>query len=206
VIIFLGLIDHPWRPTVCTESEARSIVGPEGAKVLLGVVEGAWRDYLDEGKARHRSTRAAIVWDYMTNRADVALGEMEGVRRILRYERPLYVMRDFMVMRFKKLDEELATQNYNTAAQRSLDHQGAFPELHWPHVTCGYVLDAAEAAVERAVIVRRVAGVVEWSIPLDELAAGVLAPISPVFDFPGEVRPSLPGIAKRRLDSSEDSQ
>jgi hypothetical protein len=71
------------------------------------------------------------------------------------------------------------------------------PEL--AHVTCGYVLDKAEAGIEKFVVVRHVRGKPEWHIDLKDLAAGGLAPLQPILPGtggPGEL-PPLPGIRRR---------
>ncbi|MFC6015537.1 hypothetical protein ACFP2T_04915 [Plantactinospora solaniradicis] len=171
-----------------SEAEARKIVGVDGAEKLIEVVEGAWQDHLDEGQRRGIRARAAVVWEYMIRRADDALVEgMEGVRRAELTGSAGYVLRERMLLRFKKHSRALLSRNYPTRIQVRLDRQGfldGMPQL--AHVTCGYVLDRVEASIEKVVLVRKVAGQVEWAIDLRELAAGVLAPVAPIL-------PSLPG-------------
>ena len=71
-------------------------------------------------------------------------------------------------------------------------------------MTCGYVLDRAEAGIERYVVTRPVRRRVEWVIDLRELAAGTLTPVQQV--LPGiegadQVAP-LPSI-RRRAETEE---
>lgn len=171
-----------------SEGEARKIVGVEGAKRLIEIVEGAWQDHLDEGRRRGLRARASIVWDHMIRRADEALVEgMEGVRRTELQGSAGYVLRERMLLRFKKHSRALATRNYPTRTQIRLNGQGfldGMPQL--AHVTCGYILDKVEAGIEKIILVRTVAGQIEWFIDLRELATGVLAPVTPIL-------PSLPG-------------
>jgi len=171
-----------------SEGEARKIVGVDGAERLVEIVEGAWQDHLDEGQSRGVRARASIVWDYMIKRADdVLVRGMEGVRRVELPGSAGYVLRERMFMRFKKHNREMFPKNYPTPVQIRLDRAGfldGMPQL--AHVTCGYILDKVEAGIEKIVLVRKVAGQVEWFIDLRELAAGVLAPVTPIL-------PSLPG-------------
>jgi hypothetical protein len=190
---------------VLTEAEARQLVGVEGAERLIGVVEGAWQDHLDEGRRRSVSARAMVVWDHMIRRADGDFAEsMEGVERTELHGSPAYTVRERMLLRFKKHNSGLLPKNYPTRAQVSLSRQGFFagmPSL--AHVTCGYVLDKVEAGIEKVVLVRNVAGRLEWFIDLRELAAGVLAPVTPILtSLPGsgaaEIAslPSIIGVAR----------
>lgn len=191
----------------CTEAEVRQIVGPEGASALMGIVKGGWQDYLDEGRARTRSGRAMIVWDNMIARANVELaGAFHGVRQVDLSGMPAYVLRERILVRFKKHDRMLRTGNVLTNVQRAVMQQGYFdgmPGLAF--VTCGYVLDKAEAGIEHYVIVRSRHGS-RWSIDLQELAVGQVAPAQPI--LPGTERPDelapLPSIRRRAKDESGD--
>lgn len=186
---------------MCSEAEARQIIGTEGARVLIDIVEGAWKSYLNEQRPRRSRTRANVVWDYMVDAAEAELLAMDGVRGvILPSETPAFVLRERMLLRFKKLDRNLMSSNVATRTQRRVYHHGIFdgmPEL--PVVTCGYILDAAEASVERVVVVRCVRNEVWWWIDLRELAGGVLAPVKPIIPDPNDATSlaPLPSIARR---------
>ena len=170
-----------------TEGEARQIIGVEGAGVLIDVVQGGWDAHLAEQAQRSRRTRANVVWDHMIEQAEGMLAPMDGVRAADHQNTRVYILRERMIMRFKKHDRGLLTRNYPTRAQQSLTAQGHFAALpDLDHVSCGYVLDAAEAGIERIVVVRRVADYVEWFIDLFDLAAGNLTPVT-------QLLPGLPG-------------
>jgi hypothetical protein len=165
-----------------SEAMVRHVVGLEGARALINITLGAWEDYVNEGRPRfHRSTRAAIIWDYMVTRADDDLCSMDGVRRDERHERPLYVLRETIMIRPKMHDRQLLTRNYPTRAQRHVRSSGYFPQLDLPNVMFGYKLDAAEAGVEQCVITSPAD---EWIIDLDDLAAGNTVPTKAMLDMP----------------------
>lgn len=167
-----------------SEAMVRHLVGVAGAQVLIDITQGAWNDYINEGHPRfHRSTRAAIVWDYMVQRADEEFQEhlVEGVTRQELHERPLYVVRGMVVLRPKKHDRYLQTRNYPTMTQRRWRSSGRLPEMDLPSVAFGYRLDAAEAGVEQCVISSPAD---DWVIDLDDLASGNLQPTTPMFEMP----------------------
>jgi hypothetical protein len=181
---------------MCTEQAARQILRPQGAEILISIIEDSWQEHVAERRPRHDRTRANIVWDYMVRFAEERLEPLPGVERRERHGSPIYVMRDRLALRFKKHSEEHMTRNVGTIHQRQIARQGAFPALpEFCHVSCGYVLDAAQAGIEQLVVVRRVAGIREWFIPLRELAAGDMNPIVQL--LPGiEPEPALPSIVE----------
>lgn len=184
------------------EAQARQIIGQDGAAVLVDVIEGGWKDHVQEGVPRHSTTRANVVWDYMVKRADVDLAAMEGVTRVERYGRPVYVLRDLLMLRFKLLHNDLGASNVSTRRVREAEQHGMFDDLALPHLTCGYVLDRAEAGITSVLAVRHVQGAVDWAIDLRELATGEMQPATPIIPnfppVPGVVRAPLPGIARSR--------
>lgn len=193
-----------------SEAEAREIIGMEGAAVLDGIIRGAWQDHVGEGRPRHVRTRASVVWDYMISRAEDQLVGMEGVRRAETYGVPAYVLRDRMALRFKKHNRELFTSNVPTGHQQRLADRGYLDGLPGvAYVSCGYILDRAQAGVEHTVVVRKVMGVVEWSIALVDLAGGQMQPTTPIMPYPStgdSEEPPLPGIAIRRPREEDSGQ
>ncbi len=167
---------------VLSEAMARKIIGGEGAEVLIEIVQAAWQQELDQQRPRHRSTRAANVWNNMVDLADEHLVAMEGVERMEFYTRPSYVLRDRMLLVLKKHSREWATAAYQTPRQASALQAGLFDEHPAAIVTCGYVLDRAEAGIEKIIAVRHVDNALEWAIDLPELAAGQLLPVADIFD------------------------
>lgn len=191
----------------CSEAEVRQIIGPDGARTLIDIISGGWQAYLDEGRVRRRRTRAGIVWEAMIDLADRDLvTQFDGVRKVELPDSAAYVLRDRILLRFKKHDQKLRTTNVKTAVQRALARQGYLDDMpDLAHVTCGYVLDKAEAGIEKWIIVRSVGRRTEWVIDLTELAAGTLAPTQPLlpgFEAAEEIAP-LPSI-RRRAEAEED--
>jgi hypothetical protein len=165
-----------------SEAMVRHVVGIDGARALIEIVQGAWDDYVQENRFRfHRSTRANIVWDYMVIRSDALLAEADGVKRVLREERPVYILRDLFALRPKMHTRDGLTQNYATSAQRRLQDTGLLGDIPTPLLAFGYVLDAAEAGIQQCVVTSPSD---DWIIDLDDLAAGNLAPIKGMLDFP----------------------
>jgi hypothetical protein len=208
VIIFLmrnGQAGGRW----CSETEVRQIIGAEGAKALIGVISGGWQAYLKEQRVRSRRTRANVVWDNMIELADRELvGHFDGVGRVDLYGSAAYVLNDRLLLRFKKHDRKMRTSNIMTTVQRALWRQGyleGMPDL--AHVTCGYVLDRAEAGIEKCVVVRATASKrkPEWFIDLADLAAGNMAAVQPVLpgiDVQAGQLAQLPSIRRRQAESS----
>lgn len=164
------------------EAMIRHVVGPEGARALIGVVEGAWEDYLMEGKLRyHRSTRANILWDYMAQRSVDVFADAEGVECVPREDRPIFVLRGLFAMRPKMHDRAGLTRNYPTSSQLTLAETGMLGNMSMPQATFGYILDAAEAGVEQCVIASPLD---DWIIDLHDLAAGDVTPVKAMFDLP----------------------
>jgi hypothetical protein len=193
----------------CSETEVRQIIGTDGAEALIGVISGGWQAYLDERRVRSRRTRANVVWDQMIDIADRDLVTgFEGVRPVSIYGSTAYVFNDRLLLRFKKHDRKMRTSNVLTAVQDVLARQGyldGMPDL--AHVTCGYVLDKAEAGIEKCVVVRATARKrkPDWVIDLADLAAGNIAPVQlvlPGLDGQAEQVAPLPSI--RRRDKASD--
>jgi hypothetical protein len=179
IVVIIFLMTNSQAGGWCSEAEVRQIIGADGAGTLIDIISGAWQAYLDEGRVRRRRTRAGIVWEAMTERADRDLvTRFDGVRKVELPDSAAYVLRERLLLRFKKHDRKMQTSNVRTAMQRALARQGyldGMPEL--AHVTCGYVLDRAEAGIEKWIIVRSIRSKPEWVIDLTELAAGILAPL-----------------------------
>jgi hypothetical protein len=193
----------------CSETEVRRIIGAEGAEALIGVISGGWQVYLDERRVRSRRTRANIVWDNMVELADKELvGHFDGVRRVDIHGSAAYVLNDRLLLRFKKHDRKMRTSNIMTAVQSALWFQGhldGMPDL--AHVTCGYILDKADAGIEKFVVVRSTGKKrkPDWHIDLTDLAAGNLVPVQPFIpgiDAQADQIAQLPSIRRRKTEST----
>lgn len=165
-----------------SEAIVRHVIGVEGAEALISIINGAWQAYANEDITRfHRSTRAAVVWDYMAKRSDEILTEMDGVARTVRLDRPMYVLRDRIMLRLKMHSRDSTTRNYPTGAQREAMLSGTFPEYDYQIVSFGYRLDTAEAGIQDYVVTSPSDA---WIINAEEVADGELSP----------VRSMLPGM------------
>ena len=173
------------------EATARTILAGKRAQALVDVVDYGWSQMVAEGYPRTRRTRANIVWDYMIEAAEQEVEPLPGVHRIVRYQIPMFVFDQQLVLRFKKHDQQLLYANVRTGHQRDIAQQLTMGGLPPDYLTCGYQLDQAEAAIERIVVVRHVNQQVDWFIDLRELVAGQLAPSKPALP----IVPAVPTTA-----------
>lgn len=186
---------------VVDEASARTLLLGLAPK-LVEVIEGAWNDYLAEGRLRSRRTRANVIWDSMASRAESELLKFPDVRKVLLPgSLPIYVVQECLALRLKKLTRRLGVSNIPTLQQAGIAHQLSLEGL--PPVTflaCGYVLDLAEAGIERIAAVKHLNEQVEWAIDLEDLARGELSPSTPQLPLeqPRPVR--LPAIKLDRLE------
>jgi len=102
---------------------------------------------------------------------------MTGVRRVARYDRPMYVLRERVMLRPKLHTRDTMTRNYPTPAQMKSQESGLFPEYDYKVISFGYQLDRAEAGIERYVITSPTDS---WIVNLQELADGNMAPATPL--------------------------
>lgn len=196
---------------MCSEAEARSIVGQTGAEQLIEIVRGGWDGYVKEGKPRRPVARASVVWDNMMTLAAGTFAARDDVREVVRGQSSVYVMKDRLALQFKMLDRDLKPRNIQTRARAHLSAVGHFDDMprDLPVVTVGYQLDRSESEIKELLAVRHVANELAWFIDLKELAAGVVAPASPIFDdlvdSDDNVRP-LPVVRNPRRKKSDGLQ
>jgi hypothetical protein len=193
---------------MCTEAEARQIIGVAAAHQLVGVVEGAWDNFVAEGRPRARRTRANIVWEYMVAAADQRIARLPNVTRVEIYDTPWYVFDGRFALRMKMHSPRLFTGNVDTLHQQGIGRQDPLPGLpDGCRLSCGYTLDRAEAGIERIVITKRVRDRLEWWIDVRGLAGGELEPVAPILPGmapePGVVVP-LPGIKATREEQTDE--
>jgi hypothetical protein len=177
-----------------SEAVVRKIIGVEGAEALINITDGAWQDYVNENVTRfHRSTRANVVWDYMAKRSDAMLSSWVGVERVESQGRPMYVLRDKVLLRPKLHTRDATTRNYPTKTQREVDETGLFPQFNYDVISFGYTLDRAEAGIESFIIS---CPSNSWLINLQELANGELSPVAPFVTGMEEDLTSLESIQR----------
>lgn len=194
---------------MCTEAKTRKAVGVEGAQRLVSVVEGAWEDFVAEGRPRHRRTRANIVWENMVARADQEIAPLQHVQRVVIHETPWYVFNQRCALRLKLHTARLLTRNVGTNHQKGIAEQESLPGLPPScRLSCGYTLDKAEAGIDRIVVTKRVRDELIWCIDVRSLAAGELEPVAPVIPGTDEGEPGiiipLPKFQKPVREETDD--
>lgn len=192
---------------MCSESEARTIIGVEGAAAIVDVVRGAWQQYLDDGRQRRPSVRASIVWNNMMDLAEVKMATRDDVRIVEHYQTQYFVYQDRLMLALKKLGDDSLPRNVETKVQEKLREAGHLPNMQGvASVACGYELDSTESEIRSIRASRVVKNKLEWSIDMEELASGVLAPASPIFDDVDSTytRPPLPSIRPTRRKEEGD--
>lgn len=178
-----------------TEVEVRAALNGKRAKVLLSVWDRAWAQYQADGRKRHYRARANVVWDNAVMLADAELTVLPDVDRRGSDEMPVYVFDDVLAVTLKKTDSRMLTSGVRTRARRARLTTGmldGMPALY--HVTCGYLLDKADAGIEAYPIVRTILRKPEWNFDLREIVdpGTGLVPATPILPYGPE--PSLPTI------------
>ena len=97
-----------------------------------------------------RVTRAGFIHDFMVEHADKAFDALHDVRRADRNGLIMYAFADSIVLRFKKLDDELTSRNHRTRQSDAyLWQQMEFEGLEAPtFLQAGYVLNDLGTALE----------------------------------------------------------
>lgn len=196
---------------MCSESEARRIIGPDGAEQLVDIVIGGWDQYRADGRPRRSTPRANVVWDNMMDLAESSFAARDDVEVVPNHQSQGFILKGRLLLRFKKIDRNWRPRNVQTKTQIRLAETGHFDGMPEDLValTCGYQLDPTESEIQHVRVLRMVKNSLEWSIDLKELAAGVLAPAAPIFGDPGTgtVLPKLPSIRPpRRIKEGEQGQ
>lgn len=182
-----------------TEEFARLTFAGDRALALVAAIESGWAEYTAEGRRRHRRARANVVWDNIVEHAQApgSLGSMAGVLVARVNDTPIFLFDEDIALRFKMFDRENLPRNLRTRVQARIQDSGRLPSMPQRDLLfAGYRLDAAEAEIEKVLLVRVVGGQVEWSLDLRELASGVLIPAKPILPgLPPTLAP-LPRISR----------
>ncbi|WP_156461338.1 hypothetical protein [Devosia sp. Root436] len=135
--------------------------------ILNGAVEFYFgENYTDAARAQHTARAAA---NCIYSHAERLMLDAEGSRAGLHIldVRGLRVMnwRDQALLRFKKVDGNGRSSNYQTKQQQDYDDQLPIPDLPDPAVrlTAGYELAPAGVGLNRVIISRRVGQGMFWS-------------------------------------------
>jgi hypothetical protein len=85
-------------------------------------------------------------------------------------QRNLFILRGSVIIVFKKLDENLQSQNYQTRAARSFNAQEDLKGIPstLPRVEVGYVPDSVGSSIAGIYVVCRNGNQIDWSIDLND--------------------------------------
>lgn len=132
---------------------------------VVGVVRAAFKRWIEIAPAfagPSLRTRRNNMYEFMAEEARTRFTGRDGVKpRDTKHEQ---VLLDFparggvgaLLMRFKHLDEQLATRNFPTSAAIAYDGPSALPGMPQMRLTAGYQLNDAESEITGIHIVRAV--------------------------------------------------
>jgi len=127
---------------------------------------GRYRDYPAQVLIEHSPrTAATCTYDHMVAMADELWTDRPGIVAIELGGLKLWLIKDVVVLRLKKMDEDGRSRNYPTQQAKDFDRQLPLPGLPDPAIrlTAGYLLDETQTQFRRAQIARPVApGITAW--------------------------------------------
>ena len=167
-----------------------------GDKSQTGVMEGLelYLDDLDQiarlGFAKYREipiefrlehcarSRANCTYDHMMAEADRRFEDVAKLRRIETNGLKVWAVDDHTVIRFKKMNHEGQSRNYQTRQAKAFDRGDDIPELPAPatRVTVGYVPDPTDTSIQRVQVALVAGKRVAWCaaiIPSADREAGM---------------------------------
>ena len=105
-------------------------------------------ELLIEHEAR---SRANCTYDHMMAEAHRRFIGRQGMRLIEIRGLKVWAIEDHTVIRFKKMDDEGRSRNYQTKQAKAYDRGESFPEISAPAVrlTVGYLADATATSIDR---------------------------------------------------------
>ena len=185
--------------------DAKLILSPYQDE-LYDVVMKAWQRWLSDFVPRlpdaSPRVRANVVNDLMIDEGRRNLANRRGANWVMSQGRYLLNIKDQAILRFKKLDKYLQTQNYPTLGSRLFDRQeqGDFEGIpsQLPRVTVGYRLIKFETEVE-PFVVYAVGQDVKWDYPIKSRKTAIIFNLPDVSDPP----PSSP--RRVRVKNPEES-
>jgi hypothetical protein len=182
-----------------SETLVRTVLAPY-APVLYEIPHAAWtRLQLQEDRTSYSATtRANVVSSFMLERARELLVPM-GVRELDNHVSSIFLIEDQVVIRFKHLDSDGLSQNYQTPRAQMYNS----PELTLPgipaaalRVDVGYRLNVIETAIANVMVTHRSRKRVQWAYELLETGAGTV-PVQLPLDQPAAAEVVLPRVRRR---------
>jgi len=175
-----------------TEEHFRRTIGRSRAQRLMEAltssVERARKVATTNGFVEAR-TEPAIAFDFAVDSLS-AFEAAEEVRRATVNGQHFWIVDESYAIRIKKLRSGFRSSNHRSVQQEKISHQIPLDGLEpLVYLTAGAVYSDRTGLPEQYVVVKYRAGAmarqaVEWVADLDELAAGGMAPRTPVLPLP----------------------
>ena len=188
-----------------SEQHFRRTLGQERASALLRALttssERARAIAVREGFSEAR-TEPAVAFDLAVASLRDCLLQLTGVQPAIVNGQHLWIVDDSYALRVKKLRSGYRSSNHHSRQQELISHQSPLPGLDpLIYVTAGAVYSDRTGLVEEFVVVKYRKGPmhrqqVEWVVDLRELAAGGMAPTTPILPLP--TIPAAPAAVSAR--------
>lgn len=187
------------------ENMCRTILAPY-AEILWNIPHRAWDRFNalpDRAPlAAQPRVRANVVWAYMQEEATEHLLARPGVKPIDAFETRTFLIADEVLVRFKLLDADGRSRNYQTRRARlyNLNYpiKGIAPSAI--RVDVGYRLNELQTAIAAIEVSHRSGKHIAWRFSLDQPAEAIVIPIQPTLDATAEY---VPVVRPRRVDSEK---
>lgn len=185
------------------ENKCRMVLAPY-AEALWRIPHRAWERYdalPDRAPlAAQPRVRANVVWAYMQAEANEHLASLPGIRPIDAYESRTYLIDDEVLVRFKLLDADGRSRNFQT--KRARLYNLAYPiegiSASALRVDVGYRLNALQTAISAIEVSHRAGNKVAWRFSLDQPAEAIVIPIQPTLDTD---MPYVPVVRPKRAEN-----
>jgi len=154
-----------------TEAEFLSFCPAETLNLCRVAVETGFSDYADKyghvAYIHNNRTVATIIHDHIVEAAKVKVCGPEVEFKYLAH-RNIFILRGAVILVFKKLNENLHSQNYPTRSARNFNAQEELEGIpaNLPRIEVGYVADSIGASIVGIYAVCRQGNKVDWSFNL----------------------------------------
>ena len=171
------------------EAICRRVIAPY-AETLAEIPRNAWQRFLLDSERlaySQKTVRANVVWGLMIDEADRLLLPMPGVQPIDVYNFRSYLLAvdgDDVLVRFKKLDEDGLSRNFQTYRAQRYNGQLPIREISPAAIRLdvGYQLNELETTITNVIATHRNGDRPVFSIDLDQTPAVIALPVQWSFD------------------------
>jgi len=183
------------------------------AQPIQSVPFRAWGEVVSDPRSTRYQfprTRSNIMFDEMTRIAREVIGDDQDVIEHREHGSVLWIIRERLLLRYKKLDTRRRPMNIRT--QRTIDLLsqpetyravplpfGPLPTAAMPRVVVGYVLNELQTDIKELLLVLTNKGVNYWEYPFAIEVAGGVVDLSSL--APGQS--GLPPIQPRRRGTGD---